>query len=274
MVIFDELAALEDRYVALKSLPSSQSRYFSTIEELLERMKKLQTLYWTSEQMEELSEVELKSKVGRAFYSGKDPVQPLKFESFGISFVSKRWSHPFYLVGDFFSATEQLSATTGEEILHGISRLSTSPLDLHLITSSEAEEGLLKQKLHDLAILLPEKTAFERGYLSSGLVVFDSQLALMPMTELTHRYRVRRQKWRSTTHTPASDFHALSPGDFVVHFHNGIGKYLGVEKKPNHLGQESEFLVIEYAEKSKFYVPIASSISSLATSAQGKNLPR
>lgn len=259
LVVFDELEALEDRYVALKSLPSSQSRYFATIEELLQLLAPLQTVFWTSKEIEALSQVQLEGRVGRSYYSGKDPLQPLTFESFGHSFSSKRWSHPFFSIADFFSSSEHLSATTGDEILHGISRFSSSTLDLHFVSTTESEEAVLKQKCHDLSILLPEKTVFERGYLSSGLVIADSQFALVPMTELTHRYRVRRQKWRSTTHTPASDFHALNPGDYVVHFHQGIGKYLGVEKRPNHLGQESEFLILEYAEKSRFYVPIASS---------------
>ena len=55
------------------------------------------------------------------------------------------------------------------------------------------------------------------------------------MTELNHRLKPRRQKWRNTYHTPASDFHELVPGDVVVHFHNGIAKYLGIEKRPNHI---------------------------------------
>jgi transcription-repair coupling factor (superfamily II helicase) len=259
LVVFDELALLEDRYVALNALPSSQSRYFAKIQELIEASGSLQTLYWISEQMEELSEVELLGKKGRAFYSRKEPLQPLTFEAFALKFQSKRWSHPFHLIGDFFSTTEVMSATTGEEILHGVAQQSSSALDLHLLCATPSEEEFLKNQIHDLGILLPEKTHFEQAYLSSGFVVGDSLLALLPMTEITHRYRVRRQKWRSTSHTPSSEFHALSPGDYVVHFHQGIGKYLGTEKRQNHLGQESEFLVLEYAERSKFFVPIASS---------------
>jgi transcription-repair coupling factor (superfamily II helicase) len=74
---------------------------------------------------------------------------------------------------------------------------------------------------------------------------------------MTGRTRIRRQKWRSTTHTPAAEFHQLSPGDLVVHFHSGIGKYLGMEKQVNHLGLETEFLVIQYAETSKLFVPLS-----------------
>ena len=68
---------------------------------------------------------------------------------------------------------------------------------------------------------------------------------------------MRRQKWRSTHHTPAAEFHALTPGDFVVHFHSGIGRYLGTEKHANHLGKETEFLTLEYADQSKLFVPLS-----------------
>ena len=42
----------------------------------------------------------------------------------------------------------------------------------------------------------------------------------------------------------------------VVHLNHGIGKFLGMEKRPNHLGMLSEFFVIEYADNAKLYVPL------------------
>lgn len=258
VVIFDDLLHLEDRFVALKSLPGSTSRFFASMEEILDRAFQLQTFFWSEEQMEKFSEVEMK-KVGRAFYSGKTPLQPLQFDMFQQTIKSKRWNHPFITIGDFFSSSEDISATRSEEILQGIHRYSKSPLTLQIVTESESEENALKQKIAAEQIQLPEKTFFERGYLASGFVIADAQVALLPMTELTHRFRIRRQKWRGTYHTPASEFHELKRGDLVVHFHNGIGKYLGVEKQINHLGSPSEFLVLEYSEGSKLFVPIASS---------------
>ena len=252
LVIFDDLLALEDRYVSLKS---HQSRFFATIDELLNQAKSLQHFFWTKEQMEELSAVEMKKRLGRDFYSGKTPLQPIEFEIFGQKLSSKRWQHPFHTIRDYFSPSQEMSASSKEEIIQGIHRLSKTPLELHLLTATESEEEKLKSQLHDL----PENTTFERAYLSSGFVIPESQLAILPMTELTGRFRVRRQKWRGTYHTPAAEFHELKPGDLVVHFHNGIGKYLGIEKQKNHLGNESEFLVIAYSGDSKLFVPIASS---------------
>ena len=247
LIIFDDLLDLEDHYVRLKSLPGSRSRFFSTMDLLLENT--FQKIFWSKEQMEKLSQVDMEKKVGRDFYSGKVPFQEMEFEAFGHKLKSSRWLPPFETISDFFS----------DEILSGVHRHSKSPLELHLLAATESEEKTLKARLKDENISLPEKTSFERGYLSSGFVLSDALVAILPMPELTGRYRLRRKKWRGTYHTPAAEFHELKAGDLVVHFHNGIGKYRGIEKKKNHLGQVAEFLVIEYASRSTLFVPIAQS---------------
>lgn len=53
----------------------------------------------------------------------------------------------------------------------------------------------------------------------------DDKLIVLPMTEITHRYKIRRQKQRSTYHTTPAEIFNLSPGDLVVHLNNGIGKF-------------------------------------------------
>lgn len=259
IVIFDDLLALEDKYVSLQSMPGANSPFFSTFDAFFKEISALQKIYWTPQQAEELSEVQLPKKMGRSFYSGKEPLQPLSFDILNQHIDTKRWLHPFIEIVDFFSPSETQTAVSGDEVLHRLSTFAKSNLEVHFVSATESEENAFKQRLKNEEILLPQETVFERGYISGGFVVSDSQFALIPMTEFTHRYRTRRQKWRSTYHTPASDFHELSPGDYVVHFHQGIGKYLGLEKRSNHLGAETEFLIIEYAEKSKLYVPIAQS---------------
>ncbi len=250
ILVFNDLLALEDRYVALKS-QTVFSRYFTPFEHLFSTSDQRQRIFLAKERIEELSKLEIHAKKGRAFYTGKDPLQPLRFELISHQLEAKRWRHPFVETSEYFSTIENRASSTPDEILQGIQR-SQQALDLHLICSNEREELSLREKLG----ALPKKTTFEKGYLSSGFVLSDSLLTLLPMTELTHRYKVRRQKWRNTYHTPAAEFHELAPGDIVVHFHHGIGRYLGVEKTANHLGQATEFMVIEYAESGKLFVPI------------------
>ncbi|MES2121322.1 MAG: transcription-repair coupling factor [Chlamydiota bacterium] len=257
IVIFNDLLAIEDRWVALKSLPGATSRTFGTYDEFLLEATRLKHVFWTKEKMEELSDVNIQKKAGRGFYSGKDPLQPLSFEHLGKQLSTKRWLHPFIPVADFFSISENHAAATQEEILLALSR--HPDFTVHFLCSSESEKNSFLEKLSTDQIVLSKKTSFSIGYLSSGYVLPDNGLAIIPMTELTHRLKPRRQKWRNTYHTPASEFHALEPGDHVVHFHSGISKFLGIEKRPNHVGTPTEFLLLEYAEGSKLFVPIAQS---------------
>ena len=38
-----------------------------------------------------------------------------------------------------------------------------------------------------------------------------------------------------------------------------MGKFLGIEKRKNHLGEPTEFLLLQYAEGAKLYVPFTQS---------------
>ncbi len=103
---------------------------------------------------------------------------------------------------------------------------------------------------------MPRQTHFLRGYLSSGLALPEEKLIVLPYAEITQRYKIRRQKQRSTYHTVPSEIFDLAPGEMVVHYNHGIGKFLGIEKKPDHQGMMTEFMTVEYADNGKLYVPL------------------
>ncbi|MEN9655041.1 MAG: transcription-repair-coupling factor, partial [Chlamydiota bacterium] len=95
--------------------------------------------------------------------------------------------------------------------------------------------------------------------ITAGFSIPELNISIIASSDVTHRQTIRRQQWRSAHHASASHFHEMTPGDFVVHFHSGVGRYLGVEKQSNHLGQETEYLALQYAEGSKLYVPLSQS---------------
>ncbi len=102
--------------------------------------------------MEELSEVKVGKKVGRDYYTGKNPLQPLSFEFFHRQLETKRWHHPFVPVQGYLPT------------------LDRSPqLDIHFICTSESEEKSIQEKVK------VEKCHFERGYLSSGFALVRFQ---------------------------------------------------------------------------------------------------
>ena len=54
-----------------------------------------------------------------------------------------------------------------------------------------------------------------------------------------------------------SDFRDLAVGDYVVHVEHGIGQYLGLKEISHSEGEPPiEFMVLEYAEGAKLYVPL------------------
>lgn len=260
IVIFNDLLAIEDRWVSLKTLSNAANiSSLTPFDTLLDRIETLPHQFWTKERVESLSKVQITKRIGRGFYSGKNPLQSLSFEWLDHSFSTSRWHHPFVQIADYFSLSENHASATEEEILHSLHRHAESPMPVWFVCATEAEKLSFENKVQSLHLCLPPTHSFDFGYLSSGFVIEDSQFTLLPMTEMTHRLRPRRQKWRTSYHTPASEFHALGTGDVVVHFHHGISKYLGTEVKPNHAGVPTEFMLLEYAEGSKLFVPVSQS---------------
>ena len=96
--------------------------------------------------------------------------------------------------------------------------------------------------------------------ISAGLVLNEHKLTLISEPQLFGEYVAQRRR----RHKAAADNNdqiiksltELRPGAPVVHLDHGIGRYLGLEKLDVD-GQDQEFLMLEYAEGSKLYVPVA-----------------
>lgn len=253
VVIFDDLLALEDRYASLVSM-GGKNRAFYSIEEFLDLLAPLQKIFWTQHPLEEMSEVEVHGGKNTSFYSEQTIFHDLTFQVFNRDWRVKRWRHPFNtVVGTLFSPDE--GEPSSDELISRLDRLGNKAWEIHFLCSTELEENTLQKRLLDARILLPQATHYHLGYLSTGLVIEETNTMLFPMTEITFRYKMRRQKQRSTYHTSPTEGFDLVPGESVVHLNNGIGRFIGMEKKQNHLGITSEFFTIEYAENAKLFVP-------------------
>lgn len=251
LVIFDDLLSLEDRYSTLISL-GHKHPYFSSIEEFLDQLQTYQKLLWSSKPIEELSEVRSLENRNKRYYSSRNAFYALSFEMFDREWSTRRWRHPFNTITHYLFGPD--IEPTGDELLLKLQDLPKDS-ELHFLCTSEVEQARLQTKLQEFQIALPLATTFHINYLSSGLVLADPNVILLPLTEVTHRYKIRRPKLRSNYHSTLAETFDLTPGNTVVHLNNGIGKYLGIEKRPNHLGVSSEFFIIEYAEHAKLYVP-------------------
>ncbi len=88
----------------------------------------------------------------------------------------------------------------------------------------------------------------EHGFESPGLTVISEQDVLGDRL-------VRAVKKRRRAENFLSEVNSLSPGDLVVHVDHGVGRYLGLEVITA-LGAAHECLLLEYAEKTKLYLPV------------------
>lgn len=256
IIIFDDLLALEDRYANLVQMCGKPSGSFSSLEQFLDLLEPFQKIFLAQQPIEDLSEVKLLEK-GVNPYAEEAPPHALSFQIFNRSLRAKRWRHPFVPLVDYCMPQEvEKDNISGQELLHGLRNLSQGNSRLYFLCATPLEEESLHKRLLDLNISLPKQHHTQIGYLSSGFAMRDLDLIVLPMTEITQRFKIRRQKQRSTYHTLPSETYELLPGDMIVHLNHGIGKYLGLEKRPNHMGTLSEFFVLEYAEQAKLYVPL------------------
>jgi transcription-repair coupling factor (superfamily II helicase) len=92
------------------------------------------------------------------------------------------------------------------------------------------------------------------GPLARGAVLPLERLVFVTEEEVfSHRTHAQRQP-PSSPRAPLMDLRSLAPDDFVVHEEHGIGRYLGLQRRPVD-GVPVEFLVIEY-DGGKLYLPV------------------
>jgi transcription-repair coupling factor (superfamily II helicase) len=96
-----------------------------------------------------------------------------------------------------------------------------------------------------------------RGPLEDGFTLPEAKLALYGNGDLFEAAPVpARPRQRPKTASFFSDFSDLRPGDYVVHVDHGIGKFEGLRQVAVD-GGSGEFMLLDYAEEARLYVPLA-----------------
>ena len=96
--------------------------------------------------------------------------------------------------------------------------------------------------------------------IDQGLWLPEEQLLLITEAQLFGdkvAQRRRRRRTQSNTDLIIKSLTELHLGDAVVHFDHGIGRYRGLQTLTTD-GQTNEFLMLEYANQAKLYVPVTS----------------
>jgi len=102
-------------------------------------------------------------------------------------------------------------------------------------------------------------TIIVKGYVPEGVALPESNLILFGSRDLFDEPEVslgRPQRQKSKVSAFLSDFRDLAVGDYVVHVEHGIGQYQGLKEVPQEDGAATEFMVLEYAEGARLYVPL------------------
>ncbi|HWX56032.1 MAG TPA: transcription-repair coupling factor [Verrucomicrobiae bacterium] len=101
-------------------------------------------------------------------------------------------------------------------------------------------------------------TTFVRAPIPNGVALPESHLVIFGARDLFDDSEIvtaRPQRQRSKTAAFMSDFRDLAMGDYVVHVEHGIGMYQGL-KEIQQGDTTGEFMVLEFAEAAKLYVPL------------------
>lgn len=92
--------------------------------------------------------------------------------------------------------------------------------------------------------------------LQNGFEWSDLKLAILTEKELFNHVKKHRIRRRELTNAERlKDYTDLKVGDYVVHVHHGIGRYLGIETLEIK-GVHQDYLLISYRNDDKVYVPV------------------
>ncbi len=101
-------------------------------------------------------------------------------------------------------------------------------------------------------------TTLLKAYLPDGFVLPEAHLAIFGARDLfdeSDLVAARPQRQKSKVSAFLSDFRDLQVGDYIVHVEHGIGQYQGL-KEINQGDGQAEFMLLEYAEAARLYVPL------------------
>ncbi len=101
-------------------------------------------------------------------------------------------------------------------------------------------------------------TTLAKAYVPDGVMFPEAHLAIFGARDLfdeSEAVASRPQRQKSKVSAFLSDFRDLQVGDYVVHVEHGIGQYAGL-KEINQGDGNAEFMLLEYAEGARLYVPL------------------
>lgn len=102
------------------------------------------------------------------------------------------------------------------------------------------------------------RTVLAQAAVREGVIFTDSRVVVYGVEDIfgASTTVARPMPQKSSISTFLADLGDLKPGDLVVHMEHGIGRYLGQKEIENDARRE-DFMLIEYADRARLYVPLA-----------------
>ena len=153
----------------------------------------------------------------------------------------------------------------GAQLVHRVTGLLHDGYRLVVAADSASSAGRLASLLREQGIELPvidDASTVDLtkpggrivvAPLHAGAVLAEAKLAVLAEADLTGRRRAHRRP-RPRRRESVGFFEDLKPGDHIVHYHHGVGRYGGMVKRTIG-GVERDYLLLEYKGGDKLYVP-------------------
>lgn len=87
-----------------------------------------------------------------------------------------------------------------------------------------------------------------------GFILPELGVGVLGEREIAGRRRAHRRTGSRRQAGTGTEYRDLTPGDYVVHFRHGIGRFEGLESRTM-AGVERDYLVVSYAGNDRLYVP-------------------
>ncbi len=123
--------------------------------------------------------------------------------------------------------------------------------------------GILPRELPDWAAFLADSKRYgvTLGPIQDSFRLAADGISVISETQVFGLHapaqQIRRRARVRDPETVLRDLSSLVPGAPVVHVEHGVGRYIGLQRLDAG-GVEAEYLVLEYANQGKLYVPVAS----------------
>jgi transcription-repair coupling factor (superfamily II helicase) len=153
----------------------------------------------------------------------------------------------------------------GEALVARLNDLLATGFRVVVAADAPGSATRLGELLRDAGIDLPVETDGPKADLTRpggrivvaplhvGVVLPGVKVAFLAESDVTGRRRAHRVP-RPRRREAAGVFEDLKPGDYVVHYHHGVGRYGGMVKRTIG-GVERDYLLLEYKSGDRLYVP-------------------